>query len=72
MQWREARRGLGIRPPVRHSREIVNAILYVGRTGMAWEHLPHDFPPARTVYDYSAKLERDGTSPPTRSDCCRR
>ena len=35
--------------------EIVNAILYVARIGMAWEYLPHDFPPAKTVYDYYAK-----------------
>ncbi|MGQ4381065.1 transposase [Streptomyces sp. SAS_267] len=25
-------------------REIVNAILYVNRTGIPWEYLPHDFP----------------------------
>jgi transposase len=62
VQWREARRGLGIRPPVHDLREIVNAILYVARTGMAWEYLPHDFPPAKTVYDYYAKWERDGTT----------
>ncbi|AEV86907.1 transposase [Actinoplanes sp. SE50] len=61
-QWREARRGLGIRPPVHDLREIVNAILYVARTGMAWEYLPHDFPPAKTVYDYYAKWEADGTT----------
>ncbi len=37
-------------------REIVNAIFYVTRTGIAWEYLPHDFPPAKTVYDYAAAL----------------
>ena len=42
-------------------REIVNAILYVARTGMAWEHLPHDFPKAKTVYDYYAS--RKSTAP---------
>lgn len=62
VQWREARRGLGIRPPIHDLREIVNAILYVARTGMAWEYLPHDFPPAKTVYDYYAKWESDGTT----------
>ncbi|MDH6612819.1 transposase [Streptomyces sp. SAI-208] len=30
-------------------REIVNAILYVNRTGIPWEYLPHDFPPYKTV-----------------------
>lgn len=43
-------------------REIVNAILYVSRTGIPWEYLPHDFPPYKTVYDYYAKWEADGTT----------
>jgi transposase len=43
-------------------REIVNAILYVNRTGIPWEYLPHDFPPYKTVYDYFAKWEADGTT----------
>ncbi|WP_256961693.1 transposase [Streptomyces sp. NRRL B-24572] len=43
-------------------REIVNAILYVNRTGIPWEYLPHDFPPFKTVYDYYAKWEADGTT----------
>jgi transposase len=43
-------------------REIVNAILYVCRTGIAWAYLPHDFPPYKTVYDYYAKWEVDGTA----------
>ncbi len=43
-------------------REIVNAILYVNRTGIPWEYLPHDFPPYKTVYDYYAKWEADGTT----------
>jgi transposase len=43
-------------------REIVNAILYVNRAGCAWRLLPHDFPPYRTVYDYYAKWEKDGTT----------
>ena len=30
-------------------REIVNAILYVNRTGIAWEYCRHDFPPYKTV-----------------------
>ncbi|MEV7739799.1 transposase, partial [Streptomyces sp. NPDC088921] len=27
-----------------------------------WEYLPHDFPPYKTVYDYYAKWEADGTT----------
>ena len=62
--WRAARAeaGLGLSEPVHDLREIVNAILYVNRTGMAWEYLPHDFPPYKTVYDYYAKWEKDGTA----------
>ena len=32
-------------------RVIVNAIVYVNRTGCAWRYLPNDFPPWRAVYD---------------------
>jgi transposase len=39
-------------------REIVNGC----RTGIAWEYLPHDFPPYKTVYDYYAMWEADGTT----------
>ena len=62
--WRAARSeaGLGLSKPVHDLREIVNAILYVNRTGIAWEYLPHDFPPYKTVYDYYAKWEVDGTT----------
>jgi transposase len=61
-QLRADRRGLRINQPVHDLREIVNAIFYVTRTGIAWEYLPHDFPPAKTVYDYYAKWEKDGTT----------
>ncbi|HEX8356983.1 MAG TPA: IS5 family transposase [Segetibacter sp.] len=33
-------------------REIVNAILYVVKTGCQWRMLPHDFAPWETVYYY--------------------
>ena len=42
-------------------REIVNAILYQGRTGCQWEYLPHDLPPRSAVYYYFAKWRDDGT-----------
>ena len=62
--WRRARAeaGLGLSAPVHDLREIVNAILYVNRTGIAWEYLPHDFPPYKTVYYYYAKGEAGGTT----------
>ena len=62
--WRAGRAlaGLGLSERDHDLREIVNAVLYVNRTGMAWEYLPHDFPPRKTVYDYYAKWEKDGTT----------
>lgn len=60
--WREKRTGPGTAARVHDLREIVNAILYVNRTGIPWEYLPHAFPPYKTVYDYYAKWEADGTT----------
>jgi transposase len=60
--WRARRTGPGTAARVHELREIVNAILYVNRTGIPWEYLPHDFPPFKTVYDYYAKWEADGTT----------
>src|SRR5829696_7271331 len=41
-------------------REIVNAILYVKRTGCQWRHLPHDFPKWQAVYKYFRQWTKDG------------
>nr|BFE79346.1 hypothetical protein GCM10020093_019470 [Planobispora longispora] len=43
-------------------REIINAILYQGRTGVQWEYLPHDLPPKSATYYYFAKWRDDGTA----------
>lgn len=43
-----ARRG---RPREVSHREVVNAVLYVNRTGCQWRALPHDFPCWKTVYN---------------------
>jgi putative transposase len=51
----------GGRPRTTDLREVLNAILYVLRTGCAWDLLPHDFPPPGTVYDYFSRWRRDGT-----------
>jgi putative transposase len=40
------------RPRLHSPREILDAILYVLKSGCAWRLLPHDFPPWRTVYHY--------------------
>ena len=42
-------------------REVVNAILYISRTGCQWRNLPHDFPPKNTVWYYFARFKKDGT-----------
>src|SRR5207247_6357033 len=60
--WRAGRVGLGISPIQHDLREIVNAILYVNRTGIAWEYLPHDFPPYKTVHGYFALWEKEGAT----------
>ena len=41
-------------------REIVNAILYVLKTGCGWEYLPHDFPPWSTVAEYYRQWRDSG------------
>jgi putative transposase len=42
-------------------REIVNALLYLSRTGCQWRMLPHDLPPWETVYAYFKQWRDDGT-----------
>jgi transposase len=61
--WRFERRGRALdfgRPPEHELREIMDAILYVDRTGVQWRYLPHDFPPWESVYGYFAKWQKDG------------
>ena len=41
-------------------REVLNATFYVLRTGCQWDYLPHDFPPADTVYGYFRRWRADG------------
>ncbi|MEN3616201.1 IS5 family transposase [Plantactinospora sp. ZYX-F-223] len=46
--------------PEKHSRRtIVDAILYVVRTGCSWRQLPADFPPWQTVYWYFVRWEQE-------------
>lgn len=49
------------RPRTVCMREVVNAILYVNRTGCQWDMLPHDLLPKSTVYDYFAQWRDEGT-----------
>ena len=51
----------GGRPRTVNMREVINAILYLNRTGCQWRFLPHEFPRKSTVYFYFAKWRDDGT-----------
>lgn len=42
-------------------REIINALLYLSRTGCQWRMLPHDLPAWETVYYYFSQWRDDGT-----------
>lgn len=51
----------GGRPRSVDLREVMNAILYLNRTGCSWRQLPHDFPPWGTVHYYFRCFRLDGT-----------
>jgi putative transposase len=42
-------------------REVINAMLYLNRSGCQWDMLPHDLPPKSSVYEYFAAWRDDGT-----------
>ncbi|WP_293780632.1 IS5 family transposase [uncultured Aeromicrobium sp.] len=52
----------GGRPADHPRRRIVDAILYLDRTGCSWRQLPHDFQPWRSVYGYFRQWAEDGTT----------
>jgi putative transposase len=51
----------GGRPREVDIRAVANALFYLNREGCSWRALPHDFPHWRTVYDYFAAWNADGT-----------
>jgi transposase len=53
----------GGRPREVDRREVVNAILYLNRSGCQWDLLPHDLPPKSDVDFYFARWRDDGTWP---------
>ena len=64
-QWRIVRRLLPLRarrgrPPI-DRRRVIDAILYVVRSGCQWRMLPQDFPRWNTVYGIFWKWRKDGT-----------
>ncbi|WP_405609027.1 IS5 family transposase [Streptomyces sp. NBC_00076] len=61
--WRAERRGRGLdigRPQNHDLRSLLDAILYVNRTGIPWRYLPHDYPHWNTVYAYFARWQEEG------------
>jgi transposase len=48
------------RPRKATSRELIDAILYFLRAGVAWRLLPHDLPPWQTVYYYLRRWQEEG------------
>ena len=49
------------RPRAVDLREVVNAILYLNRSGCQWDMLPHDLPARSTVYNHFSRWRDDGT-----------
>lgn len=47
--------------PAADIREVMDAILYVVKTGCSWRSLPHDFPCWQTVYGYFNRWSKDGS-----------
>ena len=66
-QWRllepiiPALKGTGPATPKYERREIVNALLYMARTGCQWQYIPHDLPHWKTVSDYFYQWRDNGT-----------
>lgn len=53
------KRAKGGRPPI-DRRRVLNAILYLVRTGCQWRQLPHDFPKWKTVYTVFWRWRKSG------------
>jgi putative transposase len=51
----------GGRPRKTDLRDVVDAVLYILRTGCQWRYLPKDFPPKSTVWRYFDQWRHDGT-----------
>jgi len=51
----------GGRPRTTNLRDVVDAILYLVRTGCQWRYLPKDFPPKSTTWRYFDEWRHNGT-----------
>ena len=44
-----------------HKRSLVEAVLYIVKTGYQWRMLPHDYPPHDTVWSFYRRARNAGT-----------
>ncbi len=51
----------GGRPRKTDTRDVLDAVLYILRTGCQWRYLPRDIPPKSTVWRFFDEWRRDGT-----------
>jgi putative transposase len=51
----------GGRPRKTDTRDVVDAVFYILRTGCQWRYLPGDFPPKSTVWRYFDEWRHNGT-----------
>lgn len=51
----------GGRPRAHPTRDLIDALRYVLRGGIAWRSLPHEYPPWQTVYHSFRAWRLDGT-----------
>ena len=58
------------RPPKTETRNVVNALLYMVRTGCQWRQLPREFPPYTTVQHYFYGWRDRGVLDGSISSCC--
>jgi transposase len=64
-QWHLVKKHLPPQPALgrrrRHDRRVMNAILYVLRTGIRWCDLPHDLGDDSTAHRWFQRWQEDGT-----------
>ena len=60
------------RPRKYSQREMINAIIYITRTGTSWRMMPHDLPPWQAVYAYFRMLTDSGAWQRINDELCSR
>lgn len=51
---------IGGRPRAINTREVINSVFYVLKTGCDWRMLPHDFPKWQIIYNYFQTWQKNG------------